>query len=144
MSIRWGSILAYSINMRGGLTPNAPPRETLATTSSQLNSEALAVRVVLAHPRTVFHLRTCGLHRGAAVVAAALIGYDNVEVATETTTWRRWSWTTTSSTLTRDYVESLLQLFFRCSACLMVTIHDLILISILGWHGRSSASVAYP
>jgi hypothetical protein len=75
--------------MSGGLTPNASPRETLATTSSQLNSEAIAVCVVLAHPHMVFHLHTCGLHRGAAVVAAALIGYDNVEVAAETTTWRR-------------------------------------------------------
>jgi hypothetical protein len=65
---------------------DAPPRETLAATSSHLNSEALAVRVVLAHPRTVFHLHTCGLHRGAAVVAAALIGYDNVKVAAGTTT----------------------------------------------------------
>jgi hypothetical protein len=32
----------------------------------------------------------------------------------------------------RDYVKSLLQLFFHCSAYLVVTIHDLLLASILG------------
>jgi hypothetical protein len=65
--------------------------------------------------------------------------------ATVTTpTRRRWSWSTTSSTLMCDYVGSLLQLFFYSPAHLVVTIHDLPLTNILGWHGRSSASVAYP
>jgi hypothetical protein len=40
----------------------------------------------------------------------ALIGYDDVEVATRTTTRRRWLWSTTSSTPMRDYIGSLLQL----------------------------------
>jgi hypothetical protein len=66
-----------------------PPRETLAATSSCLNFKALAACVVLAHPHTTFHLCTCGLHRGATAVVAALIGYDDVKVAAETTTRRR-------------------------------------------------------
>jgi hypothetical protein len=66
-----------------------PPREILAVAASQQNSEALAVRVVLAHPRTTFHSYTCGLCGGAATVAAALIGCDDVEVAVRTTTRRR-------------------------------------------------------
>jgi hypothetical protein len=70
---------------RDGLMPDTPPCETLTATSSRPNSKALAVHVMLAHPRTVFHLRTCGLHRDAA----ALIGYDDVEVAAGTTIWRR-------------------------------------------------------
>jgi hypothetical protein len=45
--------------------------------------------VMLAHPRAAFHPRTCGLHRGAAAVAAALIGYDEVRVAVEMITRRR-------------------------------------------------------
>jgi hypothetical protein len=53
-----------------------PPRETLAAATSRLNPEAVAVRVVLVHPRTTFHPCTCGLCGGAATVAAALIGYD--------------------------------------------------------------------
>jgi hypothetical protein len=69
--------------------PSTQPRETLAATSSWPNSEALAARVVLAHPRAAFHLRTCGLRRGVAVVAATLIGYDDVKVAAETATMRR-------------------------------------------------------
>jgi hypothetical protein len=125
----WAHTLAYT-----------PPCETLAAISSRPNSEALATREVLAHPWAVLHPCTCGLCRGAA----ALIGYDDVEVAVRTTMRRRRSWSTTSSTLTRDYVGSLLQLFFRCSACLVVTIHDLLLTSILRWHGKNSASVAYP
>jgi hypothetical protein len=88
----------------------------------------------------VFHPCTCELCRGAA----ALISYDDVEVAAVMTTrWRR-LWSTTSSTLTRGYIGSLLQLFFRFSACLVVTIYDLLLVSILGWHDRSSVSIAYP
>jgi hypothetical protein len=55
-----------------------PPRETLAVASSRPNPEALATRVVLAHPRTAFHPYMCGLRVGAAVVAAALISYDDL------------------------------------------------------------------
>jgi hypothetical protein len=62
-----------------------PPRETLVVAASRLNSEALATRVVLAHPRVTFHPCMCGLCGGAAV----LIGYDHVEVAARTTTRRR-------------------------------------------------------
>jgi hypothetical protein len=36
------------------------------------------------------------------------------------------------------------QLFFRCTTCLVVMIYDLLLTSLLWWHGRSSASIAYP
>jgi hypothetical protein len=65
------------------------PRETLAATYSRPNSEALAARMVLAHSRAAFHPCTCGLHRGVAAVVAALIGYDDVKVATETAIRRR-------------------------------------------------------
>jgi hypothetical protein len=65
------------------------PHETLHATSSRPNSEALAAHVVLAHPHVVFHPCTCGLHRGAAVVAAVLIGYDDVKVAAEMTIRRK-------------------------------------------------------
>jgi hypothetical protein len=122
--------------MRGGarsiLRPYMAPRETLATTSTRLNSEDLVVHVVLTHPRAAFHPYTCRLCRGTAMIAAALIGYDNVKVATETTARKRRSWSTTSSTPMRDYVGSLLHLFFHCSVHLVVTIHDLLLTSILG------------
>jgi hypothetical protein len=125
---------------RGGFTSYMPPRETLATASSRSNTEAQAVLVVLAHPHAAFHPCTCELHGGVT----ARIGYDDVEVAARMTTRRRWSWMTTSSTPICDCVGSLLQLFFRCSARLVVMIHDLLLTSIIVWHGRSSASVAYP
>jgi hypothetical protein len=65
------------------------PRETLAVASSRPNSESLAARVVLAHPRVTFHPCTCGFCRGAATVAAALIGYDDMEVVAGTATMRR-------------------------------------------------------
>jgi hypothetical protein len=65
------------------------PCETLAAASSRMNSKALAAHVMPAHPHTVFHPCTCGLHRGAAAVATMLIGYDDIEGATETTTRRR-------------------------------------------------------
>jgi hypothetical protein len=82
-----------SINMRcrarGGLKPYTTPRETLAITSSQPNSEDLAVCVVLVHPRVAFHPCTCGLHRGTATVVAVLIGYNDIKVAMETTTRTR-------------------------------------------------------
>jgi hypothetical protein len=100
--------------------------------------------MVLAHPWTVFHPCTCRLRRGTAAVATALIGYDDVEVAAGTTMRSRQSWTTTSSTPMRDYVGSLLQLYICYSVRLVVTIHDLLLASILVWHNRCSASVAYP
>jgi hypothetical protein len=54
------------------------PPETLDATSSQLNSEALAVREVLAHPHMVFHPYTCRFHGGAATVAVVLIDYDDL------------------------------------------------------------------
>jgi hypothetical protein len=147
MGLQWRSPLACSINIRGGVrgvinTCLQPPHETLAATSSWPNSEALAARMVLAHSRTMFHPCTCGLRRCAAAVAAAMIDYDNVKVAVETTTSRRWSWSTTSSTPTHDYIGSLLQFFFRCSTRLVVMIHDLLLTNILGWHDISSASIA--
>jgi hypothetical protein len=44
--------------------------------------------------------------------------------------------------VTHDYIGRLLQLF-RCTTCLVVTIHDLLFISFSRGHGRSSASVAY-
>jgi hypothetical protein len=52
--------------------------KTLAATSSRPNSETLAVRMVLAHPHVAFDPCTCELHKGDAVVAAALNGYDDV------------------------------------------------------------------
>jgi hypothetical protein len=67
------------------------PLETLAAASSRLNFKALVVRVVLAHPHVTFHPCTCGLRKGAAAVPAMLISYDDVEVATRTTTRRRQS-----------------------------------------------------
>jgi hypothetical protein len=65
------------------------PHETLAVASSRLNSESLAVCVVLTHPRVAFHPCTCGLRKGAVEVAATLIRYDDVKVTAETTTRRR-------------------------------------------------------
>jgi hypothetical protein len=124
--------------------PYTPPRETLATTSSRPNSEALDACMVLAHPHVVFHPCTCWLRRGVATIATALITYDDVKVAVGMTTKRRWLWSTTFSTSMRDYVGSLFQLFFHCSTRLVVTFHYLLLISILGWHGRSSSSIACP
>jgi hypothetical protein len=105
--------------------------------------KALAAHKVLAHPHAAFHPFTCGLRGGAAAVAATLISYDDVEVAVGMTTRRRRAWSSTSSTPTRDYVEPLLQLFFLWSARLVVMIHSLLLASILGWHDRRSACVAY-
>jgi hypothetical protein len=55
-----------------------PPGETLAATSSRLNSsEALSVCVVLAHRCISFHPCTCGLHVGIAAVVTILIDYDD-------------------------------------------------------------------
>jgi hypothetical protein len=75
--------------VRGRLTSYTSPHKTLADTSSRPNFEALAACVMLAYPRTVFDPCTCGLRRGVVAVAAALIGYDHVKVAAETTTRRR-------------------------------------------------------
>jgi hypothetical protein len=121
------------------------PRETLASPTSRSISKALATRVVLAHPRAAFHPCTCGLHGGATTVAVTLIGYNVVEVAAMTTTRRRRSWSPTSSTSIHDYVGLLLQLFFRCSARLVVTmIYDLFICKFPVYNGRCRASVAYP
>jgi hypothetical protein len=58
--------------------PYTPPRETLATAAaSRPISEVLAVCMVLAHPRAVFHPCTYGLRGDATIFAAALIGYDD-------------------------------------------------------------------
>jgi hypothetical protein len=57
--------------------PYTSPRETLVVGASRSNSEALATRVMLAHPRATFHLCTCVLRRGIATIAAALISYDD-------------------------------------------------------------------
>jgi hypothetical protein len=55
--------------------------KTLATTSSSRpNPKTLVTREVLAHPHVMFYLCMCGLCVGAATVATALIGYDDVEV----------------------------------------------------------------
>jgi hypothetical protein len=89
IDLRRVSLLACSINMmgaaRGGLTSYTSPRETLADTFSRPNSEALAACVVLAHSCVAFHPCTCGLSRGVT----ALIGYDDIKVAVDTTTRMR-------------------------------------------------------
>jgi hypothetical protein len=64
--------------------PYTSPRETLAA-ASRPNSKTIAAHVVLAHPRAVFHPCTCGLRESTAAAATALIGCDDVEVATGTT-----------------------------------------------------------
>jgi hypothetical protein len=83
-----------SIFMRGGVRgvymPIGHHMKTLAATfSSWPNPKPLVAYKVLAHPRTAFHPCTCGLCVGADVVAAVLIGYDDVEVAVGMTTRRR-------------------------------------------------------
>jgi hypothetical protein len=60
-----------------------------ATSSSWPNLETLDACEVLAHLSTTFHPCTCGLCGDAAMVASALISYDDVEVAVGTTTRRR-------------------------------------------------------
>jgi hypothetical protein len=70
--------------------PYTPPRETLVA-ASRSNFEVLAAHMVLAHPHTVFHPCTYGLYGGVAAIAAALIDYDDVEVAAGMTTKRRQS-----------------------------------------------------
>jgi hypothetical protein len=67
-----------------------------------------------------------------------------MKVANGTTTRKRQLWSTTSSIPTHVYVGSLLQIFFRYTTRLVVMIHDLLLASFLGWHCRSSPSVACP
>jgi hypothetical protein len=47
------------------------------------------MREVLAHPYMTFYPCVCGLYGGVVAVAAALIGCDDVEFATGTTTRRQ-------------------------------------------------------
>jgi hypothetical protein len=115
----------------------------VTVTSSRSNPETLAARKVLAHPHVVFHPCICGLCEGTVTISAALIGYYDVEVTVGTTTRRRRSWSTTFSTPTCDYIGPMLQLFFHCSVRLVVTIHDLLFIGFIGWHGRNSVNVVY-
>jgi hypothetical protein len=79
----------YEGRARGADTPTHHHVKNLVATSSRPNSEALLVRAVLAHIRATFHPCTCELCGGADVIAAALIGYDDVMVATGTTMRRR-------------------------------------------------------
>ena len=124
------SPLVRPIYTREGLGGNdlraAPPPSRRP--SLYLSAAAHAVRAVLAHRRPAFHPRTCGLRGGAVAIADRLLG-------SSTRSSVRGTWSTTSSTSTRD--------FFRCAARLVVTIYDLLLASILGLCG-SDASVAYP
>jgi hypothetical protein len=83
-----------SINIRGGArgahTPTHHHMKTVAATSSSWpHFEALTAHEVLAHPCAVFHPCTGGLGGGTIVVAAVLIGYDDVEVAIGMTMRRR-------------------------------------------------------
>jgi rhodanese-related sulfurtransferase len=66
-----------------------PSHEILSITSSRPNPETLDVHEVLPHPHAVFYYCTCGLRGGAAMVVAVLIDYDNVKIASGTTTRRR-------------------------------------------------------
>jgi hypothetical protein len=75
--------------VRGAHTPTHHHVKTLSATSSWPNLKTLAAHEVLAHLRTIFHPYMCGLHGDVVAVAAALIGYDDVEVAVGTTTSRR-------------------------------------------------------
>jgi hypothetical protein len=68
--------------------PYMPSCETLVAAAFRPISKALATRVVLVHSRVTFHLCTCELRGGFAVVGAALNGYNIVEVTTGTTTRR--------------------------------------------------------
>jgi hypothetical protein len=61
-------------------TPICNHVKTLAATSCRPNPETPAAREVLAHPRATFHPYTCGLRGVAAMVAAALISYDDVRL----------------------------------------------------------------
>jgi hypothetical protein len=75
--------------VRGRYTPTCHHVKTLAATSSWLDPKTLATCEVLAHPHAAFHPYMCGLRRGAAAVAAALIGYDDMEFAVRMTTRMR-------------------------------------------------------
>jgi hypothetical protein len=144
MSQWLGNPLACSINMRGGARGNrhayTPPRE---------NPSRHLLLAKTWNPNCVrgASTPTCGVSSPYVWTlwrrycsAGQLWWY---KVATRMRTWSRWWWSTTSCTLTRDYVRPLLQFFFCCAACLVVTIHDILLACFLGWHG-SSTSVAYP
>jgi hypothetical protein len=76
---------------RGEHTARCHHVTTLAATSSRANSKTLPTCEVLAHARVVFHPYTCRLHGGTAAIAATLICYEDVEVATGTTMRRRQS-----------------------------------------------------
>jgi hypothetical protein len=52
--------------------------KTLAATPSSPNPKVLVAREVLAHQRAAFHPCTRGLCGGDTVVAATLIGYDDL------------------------------------------------------------------
>jgi hypothetical protein len=99
--------------------------KTLSATSSRPDPETLAAHEVLAHPCTVFYPCICGLHEGAVAVTAALIDYDNMGLLPQRP--RR-----------GDDRDRLLPLhrrattLSRCSARLVVTIHDLLLASFPG------------
>jgi hypothetical protein len=68
-----------------------------------------------------------------------------VEVAVVTTMRRRRSWSTNCSTPTRDYVGSLLQLYFRCSVRLVVTMmYNPFICKFSECNNRYSVRVAYP
>jgi hypothetical protein len=62
----------------GDIDVYTPPHETLTATSSWPNPNTLAVCEVLPHPRATLHPCTCRLRGGAAAVAAAPIGYDDL------------------------------------------------------------------
>jgi hypothetical protein len=79
----------YEGRARGADMPIHHHVKNLVATSSRPNSEALLVRAVLAHIRATFYSCTCELCGGADVVAAVLIDYDDVMVATGMTTRRR-------------------------------------------------------
>jgi hypothetical protein len=70
------------------------------------------------------------------VFAIALIGYDDMELLLGQPRGGH----------DRDWLLTLhrhMTMLHLCTARLVVTIHDLLLTSFPGWHGRSSASVAY-
>jgi hypothetical protein len=140
MCLRWWSLLTCSINIRGRARGVINTRITWnhSRRSSWPNYEDLA------YSRVAFHPYMCKLRRDATMVAAALIGYDDVKVAIGTTTQRRRLWVTTSSTPTCDYVGSLLQLFFRCSARLVVTtIYNPFTCKFSRCNSRYSVNIAY-
>jgi hypothetical protein len=118
---------------------------TLAATSSRPNPETLAAHEVLALPHTTLHPCMCGLCGGATIVADALINYYG---GARSLLGRRCGGDDCDRLLPlhqhASTLDQLLQLFFHCSTHLVVTIHDILVTSFLGWHNGSSASVVYP